>query len=196
MKTLLLMRHTKSSWKHAEMPDHERPLNKRGNKDAPIMGALIKDKELVPQKILCSSALRATETARMVQEESGFAGETVFLDSYYLAEPNAYLEALQTLPDEIERVMVIGHNPGLEGLLQILSGQIVPLSTGAVAHLVLRIDHWNELNMDGEAELVETFSPGDLKEKGKKGKEKEKEKKGKEKEKEKEKGKQKAKKKK
>jgi phosphohistidine phosphatase len=160
------------------------------------MGALIKDKELVPQKILCSSALRATETARMVQEESGFAGETVFLDSYYLAEPNAYLEALQTLPDEIERVMVIGHNPGLEGLLQILSGQIVPLSTGAVAHLVLRIDHWNELNMDGEAELVETFSPGDLKEKGKKGKEKEKEKKGKEKEKEKEKGKQKAKKKK
>jgi phosphohistidine phosphatase len=196
MKTLLLMRHTKSSWKHAEMPDHERPLNKRGNKDAPIMGALIKDKELVPQKILCSSALRATETARMVQEESGFAGETVFLDSYYLAEPNAYLEALQTLPDEIERVMVIGHNPGLEGLLQILSGQIVPLSSGAVAHLVLRIDHWNELNMDGEAELVETFSPGDLKEKGKKGKEKEKEKKGKEKEKEKEKGKQKAKKKK
>jgi len=191
MKTLLLMRHAKSSWKHAEMPDQERPLNKRGNKDAPIMGSLIKEKELVPQKILCSTAVRATETARMVQEKSGFTGETVFLDSYYLAEPNAYLEALQTLPDEIERVMVIGHNPGLEGLCQILSGQIVPLSTGAVAHLVLSINHWNELNMDGEGELVETFSPGDLKEKEKKGKEK-----GKEKVKEKEKGKQKAKKKK
>jgi phosphohistidine phosphatase len=173
------------------MPDQERPLNKRGNKDAPIMGSLIKDKELVPQKILCSTAVRATETARMVQEKSGFTGETVFLDSYYLAEPNAYLEALQTLPDEIERVMVIGHNPGLEGLCQILSGEIVPLSTGAVAHLVLSINHWNELNMDGEGELVETFSPGDLKEKEKKGKEK-----VKEKVKEKEKGKQKAKKKK
>ncbi len=191
MKTLLLMRHAKSSWKHAEMPDQERPLNKRGNKDAPIMGSLIKDKELVPQKILCSTAVRATETARMVQEKSGFTGETIFLDSYYLAEPNAYLEALQTLPDEIERVMVIGHNPGLEGLCQILSGEIVPLSTGAVAHLVLSINHWNELNMDGEGELVETFSPGDLKEKEKKGKEK-----VKEKVKEKEKGKQKAKKKK
>jgi phosphohistidine phosphatase len=191
MKTLLLMRHAKSSWKHVEMPDQERPLNKRGNKDAPIMGSLIKDKELVPQKILCSTAVRATETARMVQEKSGFTGETVFLDSYYLAEPNAYLEALQTLPDEIERVMVIGHNPGLEGLCQILSGEIVPLSTGAVAHLVLSINHWNELNMDGEGELVETFSPGDLKEKEKKGKEK-----VKEKVKEKEKGKQKAKKKK
>jgi phosphohistidine phosphatase len=195
MKTLLLMRHAKSDWKHAEMPDHERPLNKRGNKDAPTMGSLIKDKELVPQKILCSTAVRATETARIVQEKSGFTGETIFLDSYYLAEPNAYLEALQTLPDDIERVMVIGHNPGLEGLLQILSGQIVPLSTCAVAHLVLRINHWNELNMDGEGELVETFSPDDLKEKEKKGKEKTKEK-AKEKEKKKEKGKQKAKKKK
>lgn len=176
MKTLLLMRHAKSSWKHAEMPDHERPLNKRGNKDAPLIGSLIKEKELVPQTILCSTAVRAAETSRMVQEKSGFTGEAIFLDSYYLAEPNAYLEVLQTLPDEIERAMVIGHNPGLEGLLQILSGQIVPLSTGAVAHLVLPINHWNELNLDSEGELVETFSPHDLKEKEKKGKEKEKEK--------------------
>jgi phosphohistidine phosphatase len=176
MKTLLLMRHAKSSWKHAEMPDHERPLNKRGKKDAPMIGSLIKEKELVPQTILCSTAVRASETARMVQEKSGFAGEAIFLDSYYLAEPNAYLEGLQALPDEIERVLVIGHNPGLEGLLQILSGQIVPLSTGAVAHLVLRISHWNELNLDSEGELVETFSPNDLKEKEKKGKDKEKEK--------------------
>ena len=174
MKTLLLMRHAKSSWKHAEMPDHERPLNKRGKKDAPMIGSLIKEKELVPQTILCSTALRATETARMMQDKSGFAGETIFLDSYYLAEPNVYLEGLQTLPDEIERVMVIGHNPGLEGLLQILSGQIVPLSTASVAHLVLHINHWNELNLDSEGYLVETFSPQDLKVKEKKGKEKEK----------------------
>jgi phosphohistidine phosphatase len=191
MKTLLLMRHAKSSWKHADTPDHERPLNKRGNKDAPLMGSLIKDKELIPQKILCSTAVRATETAKMIQSKSGFSGETVFLDSYYLAEPNAYLEPLQSLPDDIERVMVIGHNPGLEGLLQILSGQIVSLSTGAVAHLLLHINHWNELNLDSEGELVETFSPHDLKEKEKKGKEKEKEK-----EKEKDKGKEKSKKKK
>jgi phosphohistidine phosphatase len=191
MKTLLLMRHAKSSWKHAEMPDHERPLNKRGNKDAPIMGGVLKEKELVPQTILCSTAVRAVETSRLVQEKSGYTGEAIFLDSYYLAEPNAYLEGLQTLPDEIERVLVIGHNPGLEGLLQILSGQIVPLPTGALAHLVLPINHWNELNLDSEGELVETFSPHDLKEKEKKGKDKEKEK-----EKEKEKSKQRTKKKK
>jgi len=191
MKTLLLMRHAKSSWKHQDMPDHERPLNKRGKKDAPMIGSLIKDKELIPQKILCSTALRATETARMVQSKSGFKGEIIFLDSYYLGEPNAYLEALQTLPDEIERVMVIGHNPGLEGLLQILSGQIVPLPTAAVAHMVLPINHWNELVLDSDGELVETFSPNDLKEKEKKTKEK-----VKEKEKEKEKGKEKSRKKK
>ena len=176
MKTLLLMRHAKSSWKHAEMADHERPLNKRGNKEAPLMGSLIKEKELVPQKILCSTAVRAVETASLMHNKKGPASETVFLDSFYLAEPNAYLDALQALPDEIERVMVIGHNPGLEGLLQILSGQIVPLSTAALAHLVLPINHWNELNLDTDAELVGTFTPHDMEEKDKKGKEKEKEK--------------------
>ena len=172
MKTLLLMRHAKSSWKQPDLPDHERPLNKRGKKDAPLIGSLIKEKELVPQKMMISSAVRAAETAKMLQDTSGFSGELECLDSFYLAEPNVYLENLQSLPDQIERVMLIGHNPGLEGLLQILSGRILPLTAGAVAHIVLPIEHWSEVNLDCEAELVETFSPHDLEIKEKKGKEK------------------------
>ena len=180
MKTLLLMRHAKSSWKEADLTDHDRPLNKRGKKDVPMMGSLIKEKELVPQKIMFSSALRATETAKMLQDTSGFTGELDCLDSFYLAEPNVYLEPLQSLPDEIERVMVIGHNPGLEGLLQILSGQILPLTAGEVAHLVLPIEHWNEVSLDCEGELVETFSPHTMEKKVKKEKKEIKEKKEKE----------------
>jgi len=172
MKTLLLMRHAKSSWKQAELPDHERPLNNRGKKDAPVMGSLIKEKELVPQKIIYSSAVRAKETAILVQNKSGFTGKVDCLDSFYLAEPNVYLEPLRSLPDNIERVMVIGHNPGLEGLLQILSGQIMSLSAGSAAHILLHINQWNEINLDCQAELVETFSPRDLEKKERKGKEK------------------------
>ena len=172
MKTLLLMRHAKSSWKDADIPDHERPLSKRGKKDAPLMGKLIKEKELVPQKILISSAVRATETASLVRDKSGFIEDLDCLDSFYLAEPNGYLDPLRTLPDNLERVLVIGHNPGLEGLLQILSGQIVPLSAGAVAHILLHINQWNELNLDCESELVEILSPHNLETKEKKGKEK------------------------
>ena len=183
MKTLLLMRHAKSSWKHPDNPDHDRPLNKRGKKDAPLMGHLIKDKELVPQCILCSTAKRATETSEIVIKSSGFEGKVDYLDSLYMAEPNVYLESLQTLPDEIERVMVIGHNPGLEGLLQIISGRVESLPTSSIAHIILPVNQWKDLNLDTEGELVENISPEDLKVKEKaKGKGKEK---GKEKEKEK-----------
>jgi phosphohistidine phosphatase len=81
MKTLLLMRHAKSSWKDADIPDHERPLSKRGKKDAPLIGKLIKEKELVPQKILISSAVRATETASLVRDKSGFKEKKPHKDS-------------------------------------------------------------------------------------------------------------------
>jgi len=195
MKTLLLMRHAKSSWKHPDNPDDERPLNKRGKKDAPLMGNLIKEKELIPQCILCSTAKRATETADLVLKTLEFKGEVDYLDSFYMAEPNVYLEGLHSLPDEIERVMVIGHNPGLEGLLQILIGRVESLPTGSIAHIVLPVNQWKELNLDIEGELVEKISPEDLKGKAKE-KPKEKDKaKGKDKEKAKEKEKEKGKKK-
>jgi phosphohistidine phosphatase len=162
------MRHAKSSWKDNKLKDHERPLNKRGQKDAPMLGKLLREKELVPQRILCSSATRARATAQAVVEASRYNGNVTYLDAYYLAEPGAYLEGLLTLPDEVERVMIIGHNPGLEGLLQILSHRVESLPTAAVAHLVLPIKLWSELSNDSVGELVELFRPSELKKKHKK----------------------------
>ena len=159
MKTLLLMRHTKSSWKDAELADHERPLNKRGKKDAPFMGELLAEKELLPQIILGSTALRIHQTVEGLVLGSSYTDEIVFLDSFYLAEPDAYLSELRTLPDTIERAMVIGHNPGLEGLLQLLSGRIESLSTGSVAYLSLPVQSWANLNGETEGELVELLRP-------------------------------------
>ena len=168
MKTLLLMRHAKSSWKHHNIEDHERPLNKRGKKDAPLMGKLIRDKELLPQDILSSSALRAKSTAEALTDSSDYKGKIIFLDSLYLAEPHAYFEELTKLPDDIERVMLIGHNPGIEGVAQMLSGQVVSMPTASIVYLVLPIDHWSDLNSDTQGELVEIWRPRDLKEKSKK----------------------------
>jgi phosphohistidine phosphatase len=98
MKTLLLMRHAKSSWKHHELIDHERTLNKRGKKDAPLMGKLILEKELVPQLILSSSAVRAQLTAEAIVETVNYTGAVELVDSFYMAEPNTYLEKLRKLP--------------------------------------------------------------------------------------------------
>ena len=162
MKTLLIMRHGKSSWKHKELKDHERPLSKRGVRDSVKMGELLQHRELVPQLILVSTAVRTIETAKLLVEASGFQGETIALDSLYLAEAEEYLHDLLTLPNEIERVMIIGHNPGLEALLQILSGRIEALPTGVVAYISLPINHWSDVHNKIEGELVELWRPKEL----------------------------------
>ena len=181
MKTLLLMRHAKSSWKDKDLPDQERPLNKRGKKDAPIMGHWLKEQKDVPQRILSSSAQRARQTAESVVEASGYKGEVDYLDRLYMAEVDEYLNTLKELPDNLDRIMIIGHNPGLETLLQILSGKIESLPTAVVANLSLPIDHWADLSAETPGELVEIWRPREVrkeeessksKEKGKKKKSK------------------------
>ena len=168
MKTLLIMRHAKSSWKDAELPDQERPLNKRGKHDAPMMGELIKDKELRPQVIYASTAKRAQMTAEEVSSACKFKGDVTYLENLYLAEAEAILDVLHTTPDEIERVLIIGHNPGLEGLLQMLSHRVESLPTAAIAYLALPISHWADLNDQVEGELVELWKPREMKHKSKK----------------------------
>lgn len=178
MKTLLLMRHAKSSWKQPELPDYERPINKRGRKDAPAMGNLLKERDLIPQLILSSSALRARQTADALIETCCHNSEVQFLDSFYMAEADEYLLTLRNLPDTRNLVMVIGHNPGLETLLQILSGQIESLPTAVIAHLNLPIDCWSDLRSDTAGELLEIWKPREVrKEEDKKPKEKDKKKK-------------------
>lgn len=164
MKTLILMRHAKSSWKHPELKDHERGLNKRGKKDAPRMGKLLGDNELVPQRILTSTAVRSRETVEAVVSMMHYTGEVSYLDSLYMAEPEIYLELLSLMPDDLERILIIGHNPGLEGLLQILSGRVESLPTAAVAYLSLPIHSWKEIHKHEEiGELVALWSPREMK---------------------------------
>ena len=162
MKTLLLMRHAKSSWKEADLPDHERPLNKRGKKDAPTMGKLLQERDLIPQTILSSSALRARLTAEALVETCCQSSEVQYLDSFYMAEADEYLLTLRNLPDTLNLVMIIGHNPGLETLLQVLSGQIESLPTAVIAHINLPIEHWSDLNSDTAGELLEIWKPREI----------------------------------
>jgi len=164
MKTLLIMRHGKSSWKHKDLEDHERPLSKRGLRDSRMMADIIQEKELIPQVILASSSVRTTQTAQIFSEETGYRGEIFTLDSLYLAEAEAYLHELKQLSDDYERVMVIGHNPGLESLLQMITGRIEALPTGVVAYISLPITHWEEINGESVGELVQIWKPKELRE--------------------------------
>lgn len=159
MKTLYLMRHAKSSWKDEQLADHERPLKKRGRKDAGAMGKLLKSKKRTPGSIYSSTAERARETAKIMAEKSEFGGEVYYVKNLYLAEPDALLAVLHQVADEIDAVLLVGHNPGLEALTQVLGGKIVALPTAAVAHLSLPIEKWSEISLATRGELAHLWVP-------------------------------------
>ncbi len=159
MKTLLILRHAKSSWKDADLPDHDRPLKKRGQRAATQMGRQLAEKALTPQLILSSTALRAHETAELFAAACGYTGEIVLRADFYAAAPPAYLAALRELDDAYQRVMVVGHNPGLESLIAVLTGQTELLPTAALAHVELPIEAWKGLHDASEGTLVDLWIP-------------------------------------
>jgi phosphohistidine phosphatase len=159
MKHLLVLRHAKSSWKDIGISDHARPLNKRGKKAAPRMGQLLFEEDLLPDVILSSTAVRARKTVDLVVEASGFEGEIVFLEDFYHAWPSEYLDALRSLSDDIDRPMIVGHNPGMELLLEALTDESERFPTAALALIKLPIDYWSQLSDETEGELLNLWLP-------------------------------------
>ena len=164
MKSVLILRHAKSSWKHPELTDHDRPLNKRGKRDAPQMGKLLKNQHLVPEAIVSSTAIRARATAELVAKASGYKGGEITLNkSLYAAGPQAYLDALHDLSDDYVRVMIVGHNPGLEELVEMLTGEIHIMPTCSLAYIKLMgIQSWLEIDYNTKGKLEVIWRPRDL----------------------------------
>lgn len=147
MKQLILIRHAKSSWDHPERPDFDRPLSRRGQRDLPLMAERVLAQRLTPQRLLYSSALRTTITAREL------ARCLQLPDSACSAVPEMYeachetlLNLLQGQADSLTSIMLVGHNPGLADLGHYLSGESFEhFPTAAVAHLMLDVRSWSEL---------------------------------------------------
>lgn len=147
MKTLLLMRHAKSSWDDPGTADHDRPLNHRGKEDAPRMGRWLAEQGLDPDLIVTSTAKRARKTAKLVAETCGYQGELVKLPELYHASPKVWTSVVQKLPETATRVLCVGHNPGLEELLAGWLAADVAMPTAAVAVLSLDIDAWRDAGL-------------------------------------------------
>jgi phosphohistidine phosphatase len=162
MKTLLILRHAKSSWSNASLADHARPLNERGRHDAPRMGRLLRQEDLLPQLIISSTATRALATAEAVAMAGGYEGEIQTTRRLYHAGPESYLAVLRGVADDYDQVMVVGHNPGVEELVDHLTGQAETMSTAALAHIQLPIEQWQELNKEVEGKLVGLWRPREL----------------------------------
>ncbi len=162
MKTLLLLRHAKSSWGDASLPDHDRPLNSRGHRDAPRMGQWIREQGLCPGLIASSTAIRAKTTAQCVAEACDYRGEVVLLRQLYLGYPSDYVNYLQTLSEEYPRVLIVGHNPGLEQLLELLTGLQERLPTATLAQITWEDSHWADMTNLPTGQLVVVQRPKEL----------------------------------
>ena len=162
MKTLLLMRHAKSSWKKDSLADHDRPLNKRGRRAAPKMGRLLRQHDLSPDLVLSSTAERANATAQLVAEAVGYQGTVQRIEDLYQAGAATLLSAIGRIEDRFARPLVIGHNPAMADLLERLSGGFQPFPTAALAWLELDIDHWRDIDRAPTAWLRELWRPREI----------------------------------
>ena len=162
MKTLLVLRHAKSSWNDPGLDDHERPLNKRGRRDAPRMGELVREYGLIPDVVLSSDAVRARLTTEAVAEAAGYVGDILLDPHLYMAGPADILSLLRTVGENAETVMIVGHNPGLEELVERLTGERQDLPTAALAQIGLPIDEWRDLKLSTRGMLLGLWRPEEL----------------------------------
>ena len=162
MKTLLIMRHAKSSWKNSSLPDHDRPLNNRGEEDAPRVGEALKRLDLTPSLILSSTAERAVKTAELVAQASGHEGVVKRDRNLYHAGVDEFIEVLQTVSDAESVVMVVGHNPGVSELVDYMTDRPEMMTTANVAVIRLSIDSWEDLDFETEGELTHVLRPREL----------------------------------
>ncbi|MGH3295923.1 MAG: SixA phosphatase family protein [Trebonia sp.] len=177
-RTLLLLRHAKSAW--PDVPDHERPLARRGQRDARIIGHWLRAVSYIPDQVACSTARRAAQTWRVAQPALGPAPPAVFDDRVYEADAVQLLEMIRRTPEPVRTLLVVGHDPALPGLALTLAaaapGSVAgtgnqavlaaadrmraKFPTAAVAAFVFR-GEWDQL-APGLARLACFVTPGEL----------------------------------
>ena len=125
------------------------------------MGRLLRDEQVLPDMILSSTAARALGTATLVAQASGHHGELRTLPELYLAEVPVYLQVIRALDDRHARVMLVGHNPGLEELLATLTGADARMPTAALAHVRFDLERWADVDA-GRGALLRIWRPKEL----------------------------------
>ena len=166
-KRLILLRHAKSAWDNPSIADFDRPLSSRGRKAAPVVGAYLGRRGLVPGLVVTSSARRAVETLDLVSAGWQIKPTVRKLKSLYLAMPREMLRRLQAVGKEPDCVMLVGHNPGIADLATWLCSHgkadaranlARKFPTGAVAVIDFDVDDWAEVDADSGT-LVEFATP-------------------------------------
>jgi phosphohistidine phosphatase len=155
MKTLYLVRHAKSSWDYPELDDIDRPLSKRGKRNAPEMGKRLAAQNILPQLLITSPAKRALATARRIADEIGFPRESIKLDEkLYLASVEDIVAVIRKADEAAGSLMLFGHNPGFTDAANRLCGSdIYNIPTGGVVGIQFEVDSWADV-VEGEGRFL------------------------------------------
>lgn len=147
MKSILyLLRHAKSSWRDLAIDDFDRPLNNRGLKDAPLMGQMLSKKNIIVDSVISSPAKRAIDTAKIITNNLGYTKNIILDKNIYDASLNTLLSTIRNFDDNLKKIMLIGHNPGLTDLSNYLTKYFIENipTCGVVA---LEFDKsWKDIN--------------------------------------------------
>ncbi len=166
MKTVYIVRHAKSAWDRPEIPDHFRKLTPGGEEDIRKVAKHLRIKFVNPELIITSSATRALETARIVASELHYPQDQININSaFYRAEREEIVEMVGELPDEIDSVMLIGHNPTFTDIFNAFAeaeNKISNLPTASVAAFRFKIDHWEEISDSNHHHLEFLIKPKEL----------------------------------
>jgi phosphohistidine phosphatase len=165
--TVSLLRHAKSSWGEPGLDDSERPLNARGRMAAPLMAAWMAENRVLPDYVLCSTAVRTRETLALVLPSFQSRPKVKYLEELYLAGANTVLTMLRAAPDSVQHVLVVGHNPGFEDLALGLSGRgdasarsllARKFPTCGLAVLAFDVPTWSKVAL-GQGRLLHFVTP-------------------------------------
>jgi len=156
MKTIILVRHAKSSWKDLSLDDFDRPLNKRGKRNAPFMGIKLKERQIMPDLILSSPAKRARKTATAIAKKVGYPKEKIiFNDHMYHSSALYLLDVVRNQDDANETIMLFGHNPGFNDFANILLEQnsVYNIPTTGIYAISFHVDSWEKVR-EGQGKAV------------------------------------------
>jgi phosphohistidine phosphatase len=162
MKRLTLIRHARASWGNAALDDWERPLNMRGEKEAPLMGRRLSRHSFRPERIVSSPATRAASTATLIARELGLSFQDIVLQRrIYEAELSDLLHVVWQLDDALSHVILIGHNPGITELAAMLSGLAVQsMHTCGVFTLDFAVEGWGQVEPESGSFVLYDYPHG------------------------------------
>ncbi len=150
MKTLILLRHAKSSWDNPDIEDFERPLNQRGLKDAPLIAEFLTEIPFIPELIVSSPAKRAKTTAEIISEKTGYnPNNIVFNESVYEADADILMEVVNSTPDKVNTLLLVGHNPAITVFCNLISDKRIDnIPTCGLAAIQMNIKSWKSVAID------------------------------------------------